>query len=824
LQVLESHEQTHSRTALKGGLLRRKCACGRHTGGGECEECQKKKRTLQRRRGHGAEPAAAPPVVHDVLRSPGRPLDAGVRSFMESRLGGDLSGARSRSVAPRLAPASLEIGSASDPSELEADRIAEGVTAVSPSASGGLRQDFSRVRVHTDARAAESARAVSALAYTVGQDVVFGAGQYRPESMDGRKLLAHELTHVVQQSQSPGVQVQRKGGRVYDDREIQEYLDRLNKDGDGGRRLSSHRKARQIVRDKISCNGGQDEIPTEVKPLLVKELLKGATNRKDESSIIGLLRCAKPEDRKEIVRQVGRERIRQDISRKNLGIFEFVTLTAADLKDSTLMKRVQNLSESELESCTFEPEVARVIDEILAKKRHELGSYPEEERRKISVQDTIPAGEAATFGADLLAAREQDQRPVESRPDDTAPGTWKMQTTLTSTSKTESITPHRGFIFEFEPPISQEIQPGLTKIGNRMIDEDTLPRNTTRNAAIKELNKVYRFTRFNHQGIGPDGHTTRELILFQEIGKLPKTAELQTEEWNPKADRPGSMPPVRFKVRGVGFSRDKNWKKDEWKLISEALESFPVSVLEKAAGVNFKRLPCREGSYQGGHCVPEAGNTETEGYHIGVGNRPTGEIIILNKAFESSTARYGASTRLVYVLAHEIGHELDKRPVSVAKDTYDEGYKEAEERFLDELDKQCQKKPKKTQGEASCEDQAKATFEREKVGLQDTLDKARSLSGVTGRDLESLDTVPDPAPDPGVELMKAASKDGLKLDGANVTKESSITGYGARNILEQFAELFAIYLTDPKLLQAIRPNVYAYFAARFPMGNERGLI
>ena len=59
--------------------------------------------------------------------------------------------------------------------------------------------DFSRVRVHRDAHAAESARAVDALAYTVGRDVVFGAGQYAPESVEGRRLLAHELAHTIQQ-------------------------------------------------------------------------------------------------------------------------------------------------------------------------------------------------------------------------------------------------------------------------------------------------------------------------------------------------------------------------------------------------------------------------------------------------------------------------------------------------------------------------------------------------------------------------------------------------------------------------------------------------
>lgn len=59
--------------------------------------------------------------------------------------------------------------------------------------------DFSHVRVHTDARAAESAQAVNALAYTIGHDIVFGPGEYAPATVEGKRLLAHELVHVIQQ-------------------------------------------------------------------------------------------------------------------------------------------------------------------------------------------------------------------------------------------------------------------------------------------------------------------------------------------------------------------------------------------------------------------------------------------------------------------------------------------------------------------------------------------------------------------------------------------------------------------------------------------------
>jgi len=60
--------------------------------------------------------------------------------------------------------------------------------------------DFSQVRVHTDTRAATVARSLDALAFTVGNDIAFAPGQYRPGSDEGRALLAHELTHTLQQT------------------------------------------------------------------------------------------------------------------------------------------------------------------------------------------------------------------------------------------------------------------------------------------------------------------------------------------------------------------------------------------------------------------------------------------------------------------------------------------------------------------------------------------------------------------------------------------------------------------------------------------------
>jgi predicted chitinase len=97
--------------------------------------------------GAGRVSSAAVPIVRAALRSRGQPLDGDTRAFMESRFG----------------------------------------------------HDFGQVRVHADSRASDSARAVHAKAYTVGSELIFQAGHYRPETELGKRLLAHELTHVAQQ-------------------------------------------------------------------------------------------------------------------------------------------------------------------------------------------------------------------------------------------------------------------------------------------------------------------------------------------------------------------------------------------------------------------------------------------------------------------------------------------------------------------------------------------------------------------------------------------------------------------------------------------------
>src|SRR5262249_3120751 len=98
--------------------------------------------------------------------------------------------------------------------------LAGPATALSPVVRADMERrfgcDFSDVRVHADDAAARSSRDVSAHAYTVGRDIVFGAGRFAPSTREGRHLIAHELAHVVQQG-GAGETVRRDGDDLLGD-------------------------------------------------------------------------------------------------------------------------------------------------------------------------------------------------------------------------------------------------------------------------------------------------------------------------------------------------------------------------------------------------------------------------------------------------------------------------------------------------------------------------------------------------------------------------------------------------------------------------------
>jgi hypothetical protein len=188
-------------------------------------------------------------------------------------------------------------------------------------------RDFSRVRVHTGEKAAKSARALGARAYTVGQNVVFALGEYRPATDSGRRLLAHELTHTLQQrdaviTPSSRVTVAREtdheraadtaassisaravsaiprlsklyvptvqctGGSEGERSRIERYLETIRTTD----RIEDHLDSDDVAREIVATPEVYATLTLREKALLVLEMLEGFTGDEDERAILTILR------------------------------------------------------------------------------------------------------------------------------------------------------------------------------------------------------------------------------------------------------------------------------------------------------------------------------------------------------------------------------------------------------------------------------------------------------------------------------------------------------------------------------------------------------
>ena len=188
LQNTAAKPQSTGKSLAAGLLLQRKCACGDLASSsltGECETCKGKRLQTKLTIGASNDPLEqeADRIADQVLAAPAHSLVNGAAPRIQ-RLTGQATG---------------DAGTA----HASVDRVlASSGRPLDPALQKDMGQrfcyDFSRVRMHTDTSADQSARDVNARAYTVGHNIVFGAGRFDPTSHEGRRLLAHELTHVVQ--------------------------------------------------------------------------------------------------------------------------------------------------------------------------------------------------------------------------------------------------------------------------------------------------------------------------------------------------------------------------------------------------------------------------------------------------------------------------------------------------------------------------------------------------------------------------------------------------------------------------------------------------
>ncbi len=187
------------------GLLRRKCACGNQTrAGGKREECDKKQRLGLQAKLTVNEPGdiyeqEADRIADQVMAAPAHTAVSPTQLRIQ-RFAGQSNGQMG------AAPASVDHALASPGRPLE--------PALRQDMEVRFGHDFSRVRAHTGAAAEQSARDMNANAYTTGHDIVFGSGRFAAGTRQGRRLIAHELAHVIQQSGQMAPAAQRSQGMV----------------------------------------------------------------------------------------------------------------------------------------------------------------------------------------------------------------------------------------------------------------------------------------------------------------------------------------------------------------------------------------------------------------------------------------------------------------------------------------------------------------------------------------------------------------------------------------------------------------------------------
>lgn len=344
-----------------------------------------------------------------------------------------------------------------------------------------------------------------------------------------------------------------------------------------------------------------------------------------------------------------------------------------------------------------------------------------------------------------------------------------------------------------------------------------LTRNTAVSLAIPAAGKIYRLTRLDRPSTAAAGARgpMPEVVVVEQAGVIPPkplsmgeifdaspglfgaSKPLAVPRTGPVADclegpspelchrgvvvgggrRVGDPDPLvilksdKVTLRKVTFERGPGWFDRDWNLIVAALEQLPDPILKEVAGVKFLRQAkdvCKPGEPDCDPNVPASTNSVKK------------TITIFDTAFIQSTTRFGTQTWLIHTLLHEIGHVADFNPI--------------EDAWKDE----------KTIASARSRS-GKGWVTHKRPGRSDLI-WLTELGGVAKG-----------------SFREAAIQDGLQVDQKDDKKITSggITTYGQTSWGELFAESFSLYLNDPDLLKAIRPNVYKFMVKTYPSGAAK---
>lgn len=704
------------------------------------------------------------PGVEDILNAPGEPLDATTRAFMETRFSHDFSGVKSNVGAASTIQTGIKIGPVNDSLEQAAHRTAEHIlkkpSMVAP-AKSGIGDIFSSVRVHTDQLAAESAQEVGAQAYTVGRHVVFDTGKYNPSTVNGQRLLAHELTHVIQQIGTANAQ----------------------------RRASSFMPAGEVT-----------------KPTVQRQSVSGTIAPPGRGT-----RRATREERREFA---------QDAIRFLEEQGEAFALQL-DRDPTTHLRHLQTTVESALAAITGDPAAAGLVERLqtgyrgavrttlVARTRIQPGQISvrtpptlrelyEQYRDNIlpfglpRVDVDIASGElSAELNASLPAHPSAGQRrrhtAVQSARQRLRVVTSSVEIGIEDLFSTQGGTvtiplPERTTA-RFSSSIPSSLHHGLRNIaGSLMRRGSALEANTTVLLALDLMPfgggyDAYRFTRLDLGGLGQEVLIERQGGIGVEGLRTQQRAALQQ-----RFDR-------------FGFRRGSGFSQQEFDQVLIGLGEIPDAHLSSLGNLRFER-------HSSNSARPDAAADYDQTGHT---------IRVFDRAYSGGSTRVGRPGRVLtiasYTIVHEVGHALDLYPLRTAASATST----AQDALLAEFG---------TGGGAyripHRRDPERARYDELQRGLRSATtaeNAARSRSGARWSGGNPSSVVDDLARGARQPAFRAA----VLHDGGPTGRQMPTTYPNPASVWQEyFAESFALYETSPDLLRRIRPNVYRYFEREFP--------
>ena len=639
----------------EGDVLQRKSA--------KCDEDEKK--VLQAKESPkqvSLNPARdVPPIVQGVLHSPGQPLDTEKRAFMEPRFG----------------------------------------------------HDFSQVRVYTDAKAAESAQVVGARAYTVGRKIVFGTQQYSFGTPAGRRLLAHELTHFIQQSYS----------RLVLRREVQP---------------ANEAQLRGFVQDAI-------------------HFLRAAAIFYNARVEVDQVRLRSALDNWLTIVQNTQRIITQDLG-----------------GDAALLAQLRDV---------YRSAVAAMIRAASGSPQRTLHDLYQSNRERIHEWAWIQPSTDPDAHALSYALPEAERQRIRVITGDINIGGLHDLFSTEGGRTTVRLPP--GVTVNYAGTFADELRLGLSNVAGRLIQSSsTLSLNATITLAL-DLGayggdfSAFRFTYVEHRS--PSGQTSRE-VLIERLGAIGVEG-LTASQSHAQEER----------FRQHSFSRGSGWSDEEFEALLQVIAQIPDNLLTPVDGLTFNRAAVSPTN-------PSAGGDYEPHTHT---------ITMYDLSFTASLTRFGTpgaggiSSNAVRDIAHEIGHAIDLRPLRQVWTNLEQAREALRLAF-----QQYESPPGSGQYHFPNTEQTRwNTLQQNITQAEQVMAQTRSASGYRWQQQAGVWDV--------VEGGTAAGNNAFRL-AAQQDGAVRVTEYSDTEWQEYFAEAFSLYITNPTVLQQLRPHVYDYFVSNYP--------